>query len=97
MSEIKPDAGWKDLPTGGIIPEGGTSAKFRTGDWRSQKPVWDAEKCINCLQCWIYCPDSSILVEDGQMKGMDMDHCKGCGICAEVCPPKASAITMKSE
>jgi len=36
--------------------------------------------------CWVYCPDSSILVKDSQMAGFDLDHCKGCGICAAQCP-----------
>jgi 2-oxoacid:acceptor oxidoreductase delta subunit (pyruvate/2-ketoisovalerate family) len=97
VSVIKPNAGWKDLPQGGIIPEGGTAAEFNTGDWRSQKPLWDEEKCINCLQCWVNCPDSSIKVADQKMIGIDYKHCKGCGICAEVCPPKAGAIHMESE
>jgi len=45
--------------------------------------------------CWIYCPDSSILVEDGKMIGFDYKHCKGCGICAAECPTKA--IEMRDE
>jgi 2-oxoacid:acceptor oxidoreductase delta subunit (pyruvate/2-ketoisovalerate family) len=38
--------------------------------------------------CWVYCPDMAIIVEDGRWKEIDYDHCKGCGICAEVCPVK---------
>ncbi len=97
MSKIRPDASWTELPKGGIIPEGGTSREFQTGDWRSERPVWNSEACTHCLLCWISCPDSSILVVDQRMTGIDFDHCKGCGICASVCPPKASAITMVSE
>jgi pyruvate ferredoxin oxidoreductase delta subunit len=29
--------------------------------------------------------------------GIDLEHCKGCGICAEVCPPKIKAIEMVQE
>ncbi|NLN19519.1 MAG: 4Fe-4S binding protein [Firmicutes bacterium] len=94
---MRPDAGWKELPWGGIIPVGGTARAFKTGGWRSNRPIWDSEKCISCMTCWIYCPDMSILVEDGKMIGIDYDHCKGCGICAEVCPPRVKAITMKPE
>jgi len=90
-------AGWRDIPIGGMILEAGNSVKYETGTWRSSRPVWDADKCINCLQCWIYCPDMSIKVEDEKMVGIDYGHCKGCGICASVCPPKVKAITMEIE
>ncbi len=88
---------WKELPIAGLILEPGTSEKYETGDWRSQCPVWDKEKCINCLNCWMYCPDSAIQIKDGKVIGIDMKHCKGCGICANICPTKVQAITMKKE
>ncbi|MEW6096340.1 MAG: 4Fe-4S binding protein [bacterium] len=93
----KEKEGWQDLPIGGLILQGGTATKYITGDWRSLRPVWDKEKCISCLNCWIYCPDSSILVENEKMVGIDYEHCKGCGICASECPPKVSAIKMVNE
>lgn len=84
MSELK---GWREIPIGGMILEAGNAEQYKTGGWRAFRPVWDAEKCIHCMQCWVYCPDSSILVdaEAGKMMGIDYDHCKGCGICASVC------------
>jgi pyruvate ferredoxin oxidoreductase delta subunit len=45
--------------------------------------------------CWISCPDSAIIVKDGEMKGFDLDYCKGCGICATQCP--VNAIEMVDE
>jgi len=93
--KIIPETTWKDLPHAGVILEAGNAEEYLTGDWRTFKPVWDEEKCIHCLTCWISCPDSSILVEDGKVVGIDYEHCKGCGICAEVCPPRAKAITME--
>ncbi len=89
--------GWKDLPVGGLILEPGSAEKLETGQWRSQRPVHDKQKCINCLFCWVYCPDSAILVQDGKVVGIDYKHCKGCGICARECPPKVKAITMTPE
>lgn len=86
---------WKEMPIGTLITEPGSARNFKTGDWRSQKPVWDSAKCSSCLICYIYCPDSSIKVKDGKMTGMDYDYCKGCGICSEECPKKA--ITMELE
>ena len=90
MSEEK--KGWQEIPIGGLITEAGNANKYNTGDWRTLKPVIDKEKCINCLICWIYCPDSSILVEDGKIKDVDYKHCKGCGICAQVCPKKCISM-----
>jgi 2-oxoacid:acceptor oxidoreductase delta subunit (pyruvate/2-ketoisovalerate family) len=89
--------GWKELPIGGVIPEGGTSEAYATGGWRTFRPVLDPKKCTNCLICWIFCPDSSIRVVDGKHAGFDLAHCKGCGICAEECPSKIKAITMVEE
>jgi len=53
------------------------------------------EKCIQCLLCWVFCPDGAIVTEDRKVKGIDLVHCKGCGICACECPQKA--ITMIEE
>ena len=94
MSELK---GWKDLPIGGTILRPGTAFEYETGSWRSFRPVHDREKCIDCLDCWFCCPDGAILVEDKKFTGFDLDHCKGCGICADVCPPKVGAIEIKPE
>lgn len=89
--------GWKDLPIGGLIVDPGNSDTYETGSWRSKRPLIDFEKCINCLLCWIVCPDSSIIVEDGKVIGIDLRHCKGCAICAKECPVKVTAITMVDE
>jgi pyruvate ferredoxin oxidoreductase delta subunit len=86
-----------ELPMGGVIDEGGTSVHRKTGDWSTLKPVKDQTKCINCLICWAYCPDTAILVKDGKLTGFDYEHCKGCGICAEVCADKIKAISMVEE
>ncbi len=88
--------GWKKLPFGDLL-EAGTAKEFETGDWRSLRPIKDDEKCINCLNCWIWCPDSAIIVKDEKMVGIDYRYCKGCGICAKVCPPKVQAIEMVDE
>lgn len=88
---------WRELPIAGLITEGGTAHRYETGDWRTFRPVHDMETCINCLRCWIYCPDSAIVLKDGKVVGIDYDHCKGCGICSKECPTKPKAIQMFNE
>ncbi|MBU2614278.1 MAG: 4Fe-4S binding protein [Elusimicrobia bacterium] len=78
----------REIPIGGKITEAGNAEEYNTGDWRTFKPIIDQSKCTNCLFCWMYCPDSSILIKDAKVTGVDYKHCKGCGICAEVCPRK---------
>jgi pyruvate ferredoxin oxidoreductase delta subunit len=87
--------GWEKAPMGATVLTAGNADDFNTGDWRSEKPVWEEGKCRQCLICWINCPDSSITVKDEKRGEFDYEHCKGCGICAKICP--AGAIVMVSE
>ena len=66
-------------------------------DWRIEKPLFNKDYCIDCQFCWIYCPDMSIIARDKKMVGIDFDHCKGCGICVEVCPTNPKSLLMFSE
>jgi len=66
-------------------------------DWRIEKPVFNKDYCIDCQFCWVYCPDISIISRDKKMVGVDYDHCKGCGICVEVCPTNPKSLLMFAE
>jgi 2-oxoacid:acceptor oxidoreductase delta subunit (pyruvate/2-ketoisovalerate family) len=78
MSRLK---AWTDLPPAGVI-DADTAARPETGGWRTGlKPEVDLSRCVNCLLCWMYCPDSAVRLEG--------TTCKGCEICAEVCPVQA--------
>jgi len=79
---------WKQIPTGGYSEQPGSTSLVRTGDWRSEVPVLEIERCTHCMICWIDCPDASFQVAESKLVGIDLDHCKGCGICVEVCPTK---------
>ena len=92
---INEQSTWQEMTPGGEIYEGGTSRLTLTGEWRADVPVWDAERCRQCLLCAPFCPDSSIPVSAGKRLDFDLDHCKGCGICWQVCPFKA--IRMEKE
>jgi Pyruvate/2-oxoacid:ferredoxin oxidoreductase delta subunit len=70
------------------------------GTWNQERVLQEAERCPSCgtcnlcLQCVSFCPDASILLdEDTTTVTVDLDHCKGCGICAYECP--RGVITME--
>jgi pyruvate ferredoxin oxidoreductase delta subunit len=60
MDEYK----WHELNVGCVIEEVGNASEYKTGDWRSSKPLWNNEKCIKCGLCWLYCPDAAVLRTD---------------------------------
>lgn len=88
--------GWQDLPIGGLILEAGNSDEYETGGWRALCPIVDMDKCNHCLLCYIFCPDVAVMTKDGKMLGMNLRYCKGCGICAAVCPVKAITMVMEA-
>jgi len=95
MKDVGKPKKWEDVPMGGIA-YGSSAENVETGQWRSIRPVWNADECISCMLCWVQCPDRSIKVdENGKVTGIDYFYCKGCGICAQVCPKKA--IEMRPE
>lgn len=78
-------------------------AETGTGQDERQDREWameEAKRCLSCgtcnlcLQCVSYCPDASIRPDRGKgAVAVDLDHCKGCGICAYECP--RGVITME--
>jgi len=89
------DVAWQDVELGAVVTTPGSASVRRTGDWRTEQPVLDKEKCIKCGFCWLHCPDAAITPLDDGYFEPDLYHCKGCGICAVICPKKA--ITMVEE
>ena len=86
---------WRDLEIGGIVTEPGNASQYQTGDWRSQKPTYDFDRCIKCGLCQLFCPEGCIEPNaDGHFEA-DLYYCKGCGICARECWTKV--ITMVEE
>jgi len=83
-----PKLGWRELTRAAMITEPGSAKEFLTGDWRTKKPILDASKCINCLFCWLWCPEPAIIRTEEKIT-IDYNYCKGCGICASECPTKA--------
>ena len=89
------DLSWSELPPAGVV-DPSTSPVTRTGFWRTGlRPVADTTLCVDCLLCWLYCPDSAVELAGTAFASIDLDVCKGCEICAEVCP--TGAIVMVEE
>ncbi len=66
-----------------------------TGSWRIKRPVITEVKCTKCNLCWLYCPEGTIIRVKGRIPNIDLEYCKGCGVCATECPSKA--IEMEDE
>jgi pyruvate ferredoxin oxidoreductase delta subunit len=73
---------------GAVIHDAGSTKKYKTGDWRTYKPVIDKEKCIRCGKCWLNCPDACYTKDKDGFFVIDYDYCKGCLICEKECPVK---------
>jgi 2-oxoacid:acceptor oxidoreductase delta subunit (pyruvate/2-ketoisovalerate family) len=49
--------------------------------------------CNECGNCYIFCPDASILKRgEAISRQVDYDFCKGCGICFIECPRRAISL-----
>ena len=86
---------WQQMGFGNIMAYSGGSKSYRTGDWRTDRPVTDKDKCIKCGMCWLLCPDAAITQNEDGTYEANLFYCKGCGICVNVCPK--DAITMVEE
>jgi pyruvate ferredoxin oxidoreductase delta subunit len=80
------------------IPVTGEAGK--TGTWRTFRPVINLDACtvvrkndLVCNLCWLYCPEG--VVTRAIPPEINLEYCKGDGICATECP--AQAITMVRE
>jgi len=42
--------------------------------------------CSACGMCWFFCPDVAVVIDrDRPEVSFNLEHCKGCGLCADVC------------
>jgi NADPH-dependent glutamate synthase beta subunit-like oxidoreductase len=53
--------------------------------------------CFSCDNCYGVCPDNAVikLGQPGELYEIDLDFCKGCGLCVQECP--CGAIEMVPE
>ncbi|MGN0621400.1 MAG: 4Fe-4S binding protein [Porcipelethomonas sp.] len=88
----KKNFGFEDVPENTAF-EAGYLVSVNSG-WRSIRPVVNQNKCVGCMQCYLYCPDGVISIQDKNAV-IDYDFCKGCGICSKIC--RTGAIEMEDE
>lgn len=91
LRDFVPNA-FEDIPDATAYEAGYLVTK--NAGWRNVRPVIDAQKCVGCLNCYLYCPDGVIYRERSSV-AIDYDFCKGCGICRKIC--KIGAIEMEAE
>jgi 2-oxoacid:acceptor oxidoreductase delta subunit (pyruvate/2-ketoisovalerate family) len=72
------------------------------GGLDEQTALFEARRCLSCGNCFEcdncfgVCPDNAVIkLGPGQRFRIDLDFCKGCGLCAKECP--CGAIDMIPE
>ncbi len=73
-----------------------------TGGLDEKTALYEARRCLSCGNCFEcdncygVCPDNAVIkLGPGRRYEIDLDYCKGCGICAAECP--CGAIDMVPE
>ena len=74
----------------------------KNAGWRNKRPVIDSAACTGCLQCYMHCPDGTVYkvaepARGGAPVAIDLDFCKGCGVCAKVCAFGAIAMVPERD
>ena len=85
------------VPMGACIPAPVKEQRMMiTGNWRTERPVIDHEKCTLCLNCFIYCPDGTWHLDEKEERMVwNADYCKGCLVCVREC--NVDALSAVSE
>lgn len=95
----QPIYGYATAPIGGTIAQAGNSInKDLSVSRQGYLPQFLRDKCIDCAQCDLVCPDYCFVWEEGTdrrgrptmvLKGIDYQYCKGCLKCVTACPVEA--------
>ena len=92
----------KKIQTLDITQRIGTFDEVNSG-LSTESAINEAKRCFHCGvcnqcdNCYIFCPDIAILKNGTNSSGyqINMDYCKGCGICINECP--RTAMIMEQE
>jgi len=70
-----------------------TSTLTENAALREAERCFSCGTCNECENCYIFCPDASILKKGEKIsQQVDYDFCKGCGICFVECPRRAISL-----
>lgn len=73
-----------------------------TGGLDEQTALYESRRCLSCGNCfgcdncYGVCPDNAIVKLGTARFEVNLDYCKGCGLCAEECPCGAIEMTEES-
>jgi len=81
----------------GVVVQPGTTRDQKMTGWRIYRPRFLHENCIGDRACELCCPDGAIYKIDKKKYDVDLDACKGCGICAEMCPVEDIVMELEEE
>ena len=74
---------------GPLIVDPKKSKGDKTGAWRIQvRPKYLQKNCIACRMCVLICPEGCVSGAEKNTFNADFTYCKGCGLCADICPKK---------
>ena len=66
----------------------------KTGAWRTKlRPNYLQKDCIACRMCISICPEGCVQGKEKNTFICDYNYCKGCGLCALICPKNDIIMT----